>query len=290
MENGESLRIKQPKTYDEQIQIFKNRNLIIEDEQFAKNILSEINYYRLSAYSLTLKTDDIFHEDVTFNHIFNLYEFDRKLRLQLISLLEKIEISFRAKISYYLAHEYGAAAHFNKDNFKNEEYFIDMTRQIDSEINRSKEIFITHHKDKYESIFPVWVIIEVISFSLLSKIYSNLKDEDQTNIASLYSNNRFYIRNWMYALSTVRNICAHFGRFYNRHLPIHFKISKNDSEKINYGNTTFCSIFIMGKIIEDKQLFNSVIINIAALIEGYTDVNITQLGFPENWEEILRNI
>src|SRR5690625_158443 len=184
MENQDNIRIKQPKTYDEQIQIFKNRKLIVEDEQFAKNILSQVNYYRFSAYTLTLKTGDLFHEGVTFNLIFNLYEFDRKLRLQLLSLLEKIEVSLRTKISYYLAHEYGSTAHLTITNFKNEEYFIDMTRQIDNEINRSKEIFITHNKEKYGGVFPIWVVIEVTSFSLLSKIYSNLKDNDQSNIAS----------------------------------------------------------------------------------------------------------
>lgn len=165
-----------------------------------------------------------------------------------------------------------------------------MTRQIEDEISRSKEIFITHHKEKYDGIFPIWVVIEVTSFSLLSKIYSNLKDDDQTSIASLYSNNRFYIKNWLYALSTVRNICAHFGRLYNRHLPIHFKLSKSDRKKVNSGNTTFSAIFVMGKILDDVKLFHTLITNIAALIEEYNHMDIAQLGFPENWEDVLRNI
>lgn len=54
----------------------------------------------------------------------------------------------------------------------------------------------------------LWVVIEVTSFSLLSKMYSNLKDDDQDSIADYYNNNRFFIRNWLYALSTLRNICA----------------------------------------------------------------------------------
>lgn len=111
MENDEKVRIKQPKTYEEQIQILKTRGLVVEDEMSAKNILSKINYYRFSAYTLTLKNDDLFHEGISFDQIYNLYEFDRKLRLYLLSLLEQIEISFRTKISYHLAHKYGVTPH-----------------------------------------------------------------------------------------------------------------------------------------------------------------------------------
>jgi abortive infection bacteriophage resistance protein len=45
---------KQPTTFEEQIEILRSRNLIIDDNQEAINILSRVNYYRLSAYMLTL--------------------------------------------------------------------------------------------------------------------------------------------------------------------------------------------------------------------------------------------
>ena len=162
-----------------------------------------------------------------------------------------------------------------------------MSRQIRDEINRSKELFIIHHQEKYESVFPIWVVIEVTSFSLLSKIYSNLKDDDQDCIADSYNNNRFFIRNWLYALSTLRNICAHFGRLYNRHLPIHFKLAKEHRKKIKHGNTTFSAIFVIFKILDDKKTLQTLMTNISALIEEYEHVDISQLGFPENWRSIL---
>lgn len=165
-----------------------------------------------------------------------------------------------------------------------------MTRQVQVEINRSKELFIAHHKEKYESVFPIWVVIEVTSFSSLSKIYSNLKDDDQDSIAELYHNNRIFLKNWMYGLSTLRNICAHFGRLYGRHLPFYFKLAKKDRKKIRYGNTTFSAIFVICKILNDEILIKTLITNISALFEEYEHVNITQLGFPENWKSILETI
>lgn len=42
--------IKEPKSFEEQIEILKERGLIIEGEEFAKFVLSNVNYYRLTAY------------------------------------------------------------------------------------------------------------------------------------------------------------------------------------------------------------------------------------------------
>lgn len=288
--NDDLIHIKQPKTYEEQIELFKRRGLIIEDEVSAITVLSKINYYRFSAYTLTFKKNNVFNENTSFDQLYSLYEFDRKLRLELLASLEQIEISFRAKISYYLANKYGSTPHLDVANFKNESYFNDMTRQIKDEINRSKELFIIHHQEKYESVFPIWVVIEVTSFSLLSKIYSNLKDDDQDGIAACYNNNRFFIRNWLYALSTLRNICAHFGRLYNRHLPVHFKLAKEDRKNLKYGNTTFSAIFVMCKILSDETLLQTLMTNISALIEECEHVDISQLGFPENWRSIVIGI
>lgn len=291
MDVRETLEIKRPRTYGEQIQILKDRNLVIEDEQYARKVLSKINYYRFSAYTLSLKDKDEFHEGISFEHIFKLYEFDRKLRLLLLSRLEGIEISIRTKMSYHIAHKYGAIGYLNKSNFNNEEYFMDMKRQIHNEIERSKEIFIAHHNSRYEGVFPIWVAIEVTSFGQLSKIYSNLKTNDQEDLANLYSNNRLYIRNWFYVLSTLRNICAHFGRLYNRHLPIHLKLSKNDRGKIGHGNTIFSAIYVVSKILGEKDLLNSFITDLSALIEGYDDViELNRIGFPDNWKAVLEGI
>ena len=50
--------LKSPATFEEQIQILKKRGLIVNDEDFAIQILRRINYYRLSAYGLSVKNDD----------------------------------------------------------------------------------------------------------------------------------------------------------------------------------------------------------------------------------------
>lgn len=290
MENHKKSQIKVPKTTEEQIQILKDRELVIEDEGYAKEVISKINYYRFSAYTLTLKKNDMFYKDTTFEHIYGLYEFDRKLRLELLSVLEQIEIQARTKISYHLAHKHGPTPHLNPDIFKNKIYFKKMKCLIEREIDRSKELFISHHKKRYNSVFPIWVAIEVTSFSLLSQMYSNLNDDDQKIIAQSFNNNKEYIKNWFYSLSVLRNRCAHFGRLYNRKLDIHIKLAKKDRQRSINESTIFSAIFVMCKILKDKNTSKELIKNISILLDKYKQVDISELGFPINWIEILEEI
>ncbi len=51
-----TLKIKDFCTYEQLLDILRRRGLIIHDEAIALRHLREKNYYRLSAYSLTLRS------------------------------------------------------------------------------------------------------------------------------------------------------------------------------------------------------------------------------------------
>ena len=94
------LEVKQFKTIDEQIKILESRGLIIDDREKAKQSLSNLNYYRLSGYTLTLRKNDRFYKNVKFSEVMQIYNFDMELRAALMYLLESIEISMRTYIAY----------------------------------------------------------------------------------------------------------------------------------------------------------------------------------------------
>lgn len=93
-------QVKPPTTYAEQVEILHSRGLEIPDTDKAIQILKQVNYYRLSAYMLSLKNDDHFIAGTTINNVYNLYDFDRKLRNLLMSALETVEVAFRTHIAY----------------------------------------------------------------------------------------------------------------------------------------------------------------------------------------------
>jgi abortive infection bacteriophage resistance protein len=97
--------LKPPTTFDQQIEILKSRGIVINDSSFARAILERLNYYRFSAYCLPFKkADECYEYGTTFEKVYKIYEFDRKLRNLIYYSIGPIEISFRTKIAYYHAH------------------------------------------------------------------------------------------------------------------------------------------------------------------------------------------
>ncbi|KEF39646.1 Abi-like protein [Schinkia azotoformans MEV2011] len=199
----DQFQVKPPKTYKEQVEIYKNRNLQIEDPEKAEEVLKRINYYRLSGYGLTLK-DPIYKnqykEGLSFEKMLSLYEFDRKLRSLLLQKLEIIEIMFRTHFSYEIAHKCGPLGHRDKENFSVEEYHKESMEELDKLVQKSRkgELFIQHHFSKYGGQIPIWAVIEITSFGFLSKLYKNLALALRKHIASTYYGvPHIYIESWM---------------------------------------------------------------------------------------------
>lgn len=175
-------KIKPPTTFKEQVELYKSRKLYFEDSEYTEKILQRVNYYRLSAYGLTLKDPLIIDEYVagtSFNKMLSLYEFDRRLRLLLLGALETIEIAFRTHISYETAHKLGPTGYRDKEYFINETFHQVSLTELDSLIDKSRkgELFVEHHFKKYDGVFPIWAAIEVTSFGFLSKFYRNLNED-----------------------------------------------------------------------------------------------------------------
>lgn len=281
--------LKLPTTYEEQIIILKERKLIIPDEQSAINILQEINYYRLSAYFLSLKSGKNFKENVTFNQIHGLYKFDMKLRNLLLELLETIEIKFRTHIAYLIAHKYGSLGYLQSENFNNERLHSEFMIEMRKGLNRKNELFIKHHHEKYGGKIPIWVAMEVSSFGLLSKLYANMKSVDKKLIAKYYNVPYVFIENWLSVLSYIRNVCAHFARLYNKNLPRRVRLDKEDLLKLNDNNKLLAAIFIMKKLFKSSPEWTTFVTELEALIDEYKDIiEVERIGFQEDWECLLQ--
>ena len=105
-----SYPLKQPKNYKEQITHLRDKHkLIINDEQFAEDILQRVSYYRLSAYGIGLhkqNNKEHFEDGINIEHLYNLYQFDCCLRNLIMPVIESLEIELRSKnistFGYYL--------------------------------------------------------------------------------------------------------------------------------------------------------------------------------------------
>ena len=93
------------KTYEEQIEILKNRGMTIPNENFAKNKLQQNNYYNLiNGYKEPFLqigiTPEQYVKGMSFNEIYALQQFDKELRLNLSRFLILVERTFASILSH----------------------------------------------------------------------------------------------------------------------------------------------------------------------------------------------
>ncbi len=117
-----NLLCKPFKSTEEQIELLKDRGLEISAERYAFDILRKLNYYRLSAYSLTLRIDNRFYEGISFDKIVELYNFDSEFRHIILKYTPDIEFSFRVYIAYHHTQKYSPLGYLDSKNFSDAWY------------------------------------------------------------------------------------------------------------------------------------------------------------------------
>ncbi len=288
------------RTIEQQINILVERGLKIDDRTEAAHILSCYNYYRLSGYTLTLRRDDRFSNGTSLNDVMQIYNFDAELRSLLLYELEYIEVSIRTHIGYYHAQQYGPLGYLKSNSFIDCERYIKFKQDVDEAIKEQsdREVFVKHHLDNCDGEFPIWVIVELLSFGTLSRLFKNLnKAEVQDRICSEHYGliKADYIENWLQGLTILRNICAHRGRIYNRNIHFSVKLSTKDKRLLTanelmiqkVSKQLFGYLFVMKKLIDDTNVWHSFMENFTALTKKYSFVDLKHYGFPENWTMLL---
>lgn len=283
------MKVKNPSTARQQIQKLKERGCIVNDEIFAEKILENINYYRLVNYFEPFSDEKKYIEGTTFEKIYNIYEFDRKLRVHLLAVLEEIEIMLRAKISNYHANKYGALGYLNSETFNPAHNHTAFLSKVKRSIETNEELeFVKHHINKYNGQFPLWVMMEMFSFGTLCYFFIDLCSADKKEIAALICDYNYrYVENWMMCLLDLRNKCAHYNRLYGSYFE---KTPKTPSDMLyQLNNTLFDYIFAMKFLFYNKIEWTSFFIpQLNSIISQYNDyIELQHLGFPAGWEEML---
>jgi len=282
--------VKNPTSYKEQVEILRSRNIIIDDEEFCISVLSQLNYYRLTSYMLPFKMGDNMYSSVTFEKIYCIYEFDRKLRSLLLGVLEEIEILLRTKIAYYHAHQYGPLGYLDSANHNKHHKPETFKDSFDKLIHKNKDnLFVKHHIDNKDSEFPIWVAVELFPFGMLSRLYADMHSKDKKAIAKeSFGVGAEQLESWLLCLSTLRNRCAHFMRLYYNNLNKWPKNIKSGDYKLR--NTIFDYIYIMKYFYANREKWKAHSINLQALLEEYEEyIELRHIGFPDNWDEYLEN-
>jgi abortive infection bacteriophage resistance protein len=279
-------QLKSPTTYKQQLEKLRSRGCHIPDIPLCEGILSRINYYRLSAYFLPFKdANGNYMPGTDFNSVYQIYEFDRKLRNLLFAVIEEVEVYLRAKFAYYHAQKYGASGYMDVANYNQRHRHDRFKELIEAEIkNNRKVLFVQHHISNYGGQFPVWVITELFTFGMLSYFYGDLPTPDQKQIAKgVFGAIPKNLVSWLRCCTDLRNICAHYGRLYFRiftAIPANLPGLNKDAERRLFG-----AILALKALYPDTDKWNAEIQpSLCSLVDSYSRViHLDHIGFPDDW-------
>ncbi len=294
------------------LQFLKSKQLPILDENKAKQILKNISYYRFKSYLHPFKDSNtkMFDSSKTFEDIEKLYRFDDELRDKLFTIIGRIEIKLRSKLSYIITkHTNDPFWYLNQNLFMDISKHDNILIKINDSFSHCKDEYAIHYKNKYinnknlqyNSLPPFWIVAEVIMFGELYNIYTNL----EKNKFVAYPNNllddlakEFGAKNllelnkWLIFIKVIRNRCAHHSRvwntnyfapngIYNSDLRFHrLKIRPSNYNRIY---SFFAILNIMTNALSIDIDIKNTIIELMIKYPIFNEMKSTA-GFPLNWD------
>ena len=300
------------KTLDEQIEILQNKGLIINDIDNAKQILFRENYFFVSGYRhlfMRSSKENIFIKGTTFDELYATFVFDRRIRNIMFKYILIIENNMKSIISYQLSKKYGIKErdylnhkNFTQDGIKSRQVndvIAKMKRQI--RVNGKQHTATLHYLSNYGYI-PMWILVKVLSFGIISELYNILKAEDAYNIAEYYNLQPDSLSIYLAILSNYRNVCAHEDILYDhrtqRSIPdtkYHYLLDiEATDEEYNYGKNDLFAVIIIMKFMLQPTEFHDLIYEIGYeidVLDGKVDtvplnLILNKIGFPNNWRDI----
>ena len=303
------------KTLDEQIEILESKGLEITDYEKTKEILFKENYFFINGYRHLLTTasnNNRFVPGSTFEELYAIFIFDRRLRNIMFKNIMIVENNIKSIISYQLSKKYGHKEkdYLNPKHFRYESFKLSQVNDVINKMKRQirlngKQHRATKHYISNYGYIPMWVSVKVLSFGIISELYSILKYEDQDDIANFYHIDGNELNIYLYLLSNYRNLCAHEDILYDhttqRSIPDNrfhqfLNIPKVEDEYIYGKNDFFAVLIILRQMLGDDEfhdLINEIGYEIDILDGKINSVDtksiLNKIGFPDNWRE-LENI
>ena len=301
------------RTIDEQVEILKSKGLIIEDIDYAKEVLLRENYFFVNGYRMLLMNsyaDKTFVAGSTFRELYSIFLFDRYFRNILFKYLMIIENQLKSVISYQLSKKYGYRDkdYLNPKNFTNDRVKVRKVKDVIEKMKRQIRVNGSHHMATMHYInnygyIPLWVLVKVLSFGIVCDLYSILKYDDQVAVADVFGVNTSYLENFLPILSNYRNLCAHEDIVYEHKTEksivntiYHEKLNipRMDDEYI-YGKNDIFAVLIILKFLLRNDDFRYMMKEIDYEINKLDgkidsipiDRVLDRMGIPNNYMDII---
>lgn len=145
--------------------------------------------------------------------------------------------------------------------------------------------------------------MKVLSFGIISELFTILKKEDQYDIVDIYGLEIDVYANYLKMLSNYRNLCAHEDIVYDNRTQKYIddttyhrqlKVPIMNNEYI-YGKNDLFAIMIIFKELLQEEEFRALANEVNDLLKNLEynlhtisiDKILDKMGFPKNWQELI---
>ena len=329
MSNLNSSYAKPFLTIPEQIRRLRERGMECgTDDVYATAVLERCGYYRLSGYWYIYRERprrsedqfdhegreirlDSFVEGTSLSQVVALYDFDQELSARLLHVIRAIEVSFR----FFIGHRLGKNnpfAHRYPDQLDNSfsmpchptGAYEDWMEEYKRQEKRARGDFVQHFRRKYGEHFPIWVATEIMSFGTMKRLYSLMRETDREILAArlqIYAKDEGAdygtLKNWLNCIRNIRNVCAHYGRLWNRSFDFAAeppgRAKRDGNDILSCLNSKDVKNKLYGALLILRYLSLSIVPNRTDVVDIVDFINkeshtlgfrLNQLGFPSDWK------
>ena len=304
------------KTIDEQIQLLRNRKLIIDNENYAKDYLLSNNYYNIiNGYSKYFPLEgENYKNGTTFEEVESLYRFDRDLKQAFFKAILSVELHLKSIFAYHFGESYGRKpySYLNIECYDQNKTLsvISTIARLAQIINRQQKYQNTsiHHYVNNHHDVPIWVLVNYLDFgeirsmidsavlSLQNKVAKDMQKFAKRNLSKAGIFPPEIMMSFIENINEVRNVCAHNNRLLGFQCKSDSKYWADLHKKYNIPADTqrrnvfsvFISMQCFLSVLEYSTLHNTILkLMKNNLIKNLNTVSadsiLETLGFPCDW-------
>ena len=278
------------------IERWRSQGLYIPDKSLALRQVKTVGYHRLNRYARFLRDQQgNFRPELTYDDLWTIYVFDRRLRLVSLDAIERIEIAVRTVMSDLLCLRHGPHWFMNVKLFKNTSYATTFQNIIADEIRKNRPQYQSYEVAAYYKNYtapplpPSWIVMEHLSMGEWCKAIPMLDRFEQKTIGLEFGLPANLMTSWISSLALLRNVCAHHGMIWHRKNTRRPELQKNPPRfcpdfSADSGNyyASACIIQYFLKYIAPTSSWSS---RLKKLFDEFPSIFAQDLGFPLHWEQ-----
>ncbi len=277
-------------TIDEQVEKLEKRGLIVNKDTrvilMRESYYSIINGYKepfLDRVESGKANDDRYITGSSFDDLYTVFLFDRKLRNLTFEYIIQAEATFKTAVAYIFSkHHRKDYAFLDNENFctagefyNPEKHFNELSkliRLLNKKIEYSDKPYVNYYRENHDCV-PLWVLVNDMTFGNLIHFFELMKPSEREAVSRMITEavgrlgsvatgyfGQEQVRKAAEVLRQFRNTCAHDERLYSKVVGI---------TPINY----FQMVWLLEHFLTVRE-FLSFIDRLLQLVDTYIDSNV----------------